>query len=180
MNDWIYKGKPISEIPKGIFGFIYIIRNNITGRQYIGKKQFLSNRSKKIPGKKNRKHTILPSDWLLYWSSSDGLKKDITLLGQENFNREIIRLCPTKRDLTFREIEEQIKNDVLTALLPDGSRAYYNENIMSRWFVQPKETIQKMSESAIKLWKDPKHREKQKQKSQSEEVKKKHSKRRII
>jgi hypothetical protein len=137
MNAWLYNGEPILEPPDGIFGFCYSITNILTGRSYIGKKQFISKRSKKVVGKRNRKHTIKESDWKDYWSSCDELKEDIKKLGQENFRREIIRLCPTKRDLTFGEIELQIKNDVLTTTLETGERKYYNKNIMSRWFITP-------------------------------------------
>ncbi len=179
MIPWIYNGEPITIPPEGIFGFVYNIKCNLNGRQYIGKKQFWSNRSKKVPGKKNRKHIVSESDWKEYWSSSEDVKADIEKFGQENFTREIIRMCPMKRDLTFGEVEIQIKLDVLTALLPDGTRKFYNKNILSRWFVQPnfksEETRQKMSEAAIKLWKNPAHKEKQHQKSQSKETKKKHS-----
>jgi len=135
MNEWLYKGKPITEIPDGMVGFVYNITNLQTGRQYIGKKQFISKRSKKVKGKKNRTHYTKPSDWQTYWGSCDDLLKDISSLGKNSFKREIIRLCPTKRDLTFGEVEYQIKNDVLTALFPNGTRKYYNANIMSRWFV---------------------------------------------
>ena len=135
MKDWLYQKIPLIDPPESVFGFIYMITNNITGRKYIGKKQFISKRSKKVKGKKNRTHFIKPSDWQSYWGSCEELIEDIKILGEENFTREIIRLCNTKRDLTFGEIELQIKNDVLTSLLPNGEREYYNKNIMSRWFI---------------------------------------------
>jgi Putative endonuclease segE, GIY-YIG domain len=180
MSEWIYKGKPIFEIPEGMFGFVYNITNTKTGRQYIGKKQFISKRSKKVVGKKHRSHFIKPSDWQTYWGSCEELLNDISKLGEISFVREIIQLCPTKRDLTFGEIEHQIKNDVLTALLPDGSRKYYNGNIMSRWFVckdsVSEETRQRMSKTRKEIWKDPEYKNKQKEKSISKETKEKHSK----
>jgi hypothetical protein len=131
---WIYQNSELKEIPEACFGFIYIITNLKTGRKYIGKKQFSSYRSKKVKGKKNRKRFILESDWKDYWGSCKELLEEIRLLGSENFSREIVKLCKTKGELTYSEVELQIKSDCLTAILEDGTRAYYNSNIMSRWF----------------------------------------------
>lgn len=134
MRTWIYENKEVQEIPEGCFGFVYLITNKITGRKYIGKKQFNSYRSKKVKDKKRRKRYILESDWKDYWGSCEELLEDIKELGEDNFSREILRLCKTKRDLTYSEVELQIKADVLTALDEKGNRLYYNSNIMSRWF----------------------------------------------
>lgn len=134
MRTWIYENKEVQEIPEGCFGFVYLITNKITGRKYIGKKQFNSYRSKKVKDKKRRKRYILESDWKDYWGSCEELLEDIKELGEDNFSREILRLCKTKRDLTYSEVELQIKADVLTALDEKGHRLYYNSNIMSRWF----------------------------------------------
>lgn len=136
MRTWIYENKEVNEIPDGFFGFVYLITNIKTGRMYIGKKQFNSYRSKKVKDKKRRKRYVLESDWQEYWGSCEELKEDIKTLGEENFKRQVLKLCETKRDLTYSEVEFQIKNDVLTALDKKGRRLYYNSNIMSRWFAK--------------------------------------------
>lgn len=136
MRTWIYENKEVQEIPEGCFGFVYLITNKITGRKYIGKKQFNSYRSKKVKDKKRRKHFVLESDWKEYWGSCEELLEDIKELGEDNFSREILRLCKTKRDLTYSEVELQIKADCLTAVDKKGNRLYYNSNIMNRWFAQ--------------------------------------------
>lgn len=133
---WIYEDKELTEVPEGYFGFVYLITNLKTGKMYIGKKQFNSYRSKKVKGKKNRKRYVVESDWNDYWGSCEELKEDIKTLGEENFKRQVLKLCETKRDLTYSEVEFQIKNDVLTALDKKGRRLYYNSNIMSRWFAK--------------------------------------------
>lgn len=135
MGHWIYEGKNFLEAPENYFGFVYLIVNNITQEKYIGRKQFNSNTSKKIKGRKNRKHTIKPSNWLDYWSSSDEVKASIKKYGKKSFTREIIQLCPTRGDLTYSEVSAQIKRDVLTAKLPNGQREYLNRNILARWYV---------------------------------------------
>ena len=35
---WIYQGNEVTELPDNCVGFVYIIKNLITGRQDIGKK----------------------------------------------------------------------------------------------------------------------------------------------
>ena len=38
MNNWMYQGKDISELPEDCEGFVYEITNATNGRKYIGKK----------------------------------------------------------------------------------------------------------------------------------------------
>jgi hypothetical protein len=134
---WIYQDKEFQEADPDDFGFIYQITNLTNKRKYIGKKQFWSNRTKKVVGKKNRKHYTLESDWKKYWSSCDELKDDVKTLGADSFERRILKICKTKGDLTFSEVEYQFKLDVLSSMLPDKNlREYYNANIMNRWFAK--------------------------------------------
>ena len=120
--------------PDDWFGFVYCITRKDTKRKYIGKKQIHSYRRKKVKGRKNRKRVVSESKWRKYTGSCDDLNLEIEALGKEKFSFEVLKLCKTKGELTFSEVEYQIKNDVLTSLLEDGSREYYNSNIMSRWF----------------------------------------------
>ncbi|HIJ11370.1 TPA: NAD synthetase [Candidatus Woesearchaeota archaeon] len=119
--------------PNQWFGFVYLITNNENQKKYIGKKQIHSYRRKKIKGRKNRKRIITESKWRDYTGSCDELNEDIALLGKNTFTFEVLRLCKTKGELTYSEVEYQIKLDVLSAQL-NGEKEYYNSNIMSRWF----------------------------------------------
>jgi len=125
---------PEDFIPSEWWGFVYCITRNDTGRKYIGKKQLNSYTRKKVKGRKNRKRVVKESNWKEYTGSCDELNKEIEELGKEKFTFEVLKLCKTKGELTFSEVEYQIKNNVLTESLEDGSRAYYNSNIMNRWF----------------------------------------------
>ena len=106
------------------YGFVYEITNLTTNRKYIGKKFFYSAKTKQVKGKK-KKFKVL-SDWQTYYGSSDILKKDVTMLGQENFSRKILHLCKSKGECGYLEAKEQFDRSVLE------SNDYYNTWIMVR------------------------------------------------
>ena len=78
MNDWLYNGEPYLD-PGEYYGFVYIITNLLSGRQYIGKKFFWSIKRKQV--NKVRKRYKVESDWKEYWSSSEELKEEVRSLG---------------------------------------------------------------------------------------------------
>ena len=113
---WLYEGEEFTPEKIGSHvGYVYLITNKLTGRKYIGKKLFFFAKTRTIKGKKKREKAM--SDWPIYWSSSEELKADVKLHGEENFTREILHLCPNKGTLSYLEMKEQIMNDVL--LKPD-------------------------------------------------------------
>ena len=129
-NPWIFKGQPfLSENIDDYFGFVYLITNTQSDRQYIGRKYFWSFR--KPPGKKRK--VKQESDWQKYYGSCPELKEDIKKYGKEIFNREIISLHKTKGDCNFEETKQLFLNNVLSEALADGSPAYYNSNILGRY-----------------------------------------------
>jgi hypothetical protein len=109
-SEWLYNNEPFLT-PGEYYGFVYIITNLLSGRQYIGKKFFWSTKRKQV--NKVRKRYKAESDWKEYWSSSDELKADIEQLGKENFKREIIHLCPNKGTTNYLEAKEQFVRCVL-------------------------------------------------------------------
>jgi hypothetical protein len=120
--------------PDEWFGFVYLITHNESERKYIGKKQIHSYTRKKVKGRKNRKRVVKESKWREYTGSCKELNEDIEKLGKDQFSFEVLKLCKTKGELTFSEVEYQFKRDVLSESLDTGERAYYNANIMNRWF----------------------------------------------
>lgn len=144
MNNWLYEYKTINNIedlPQNTFGFIYRITNTQTGKFYIGKKQLLSITNVKM-GKKElaeqpvqrgrkitKKQVIKESNWQGYWGSNKFLLEDIKKLGYENFTREILVICPTKKLLTYWELAMQCKFDVLQS-------NSYNDNILGKFYIK--------------------------------------------
>jgi hypothetical protein len=130
-NPWIYNGKPFTSADIGEhFGFVYLITNLTNQRKYIGRKYFWSFRTPK--GKKRKVKT--ESDWKNYYGSCPELKEDINRIGKNNFTRSIISLHKTKGKTNFGETSQLFKNDVLTESLDTGEPAFYNSNILGRFY----------------------------------------------
>ena len=130
-NPWSYNNKPFSSADIGeYFGFVYLITNNSNGRRYIGRKYFFSFRTPK--GKKRKVKS--ESDWKKYYGSCPELKEDIDKFGRENFSRTILSLHKTKGKTNFEETRQLFNNNVLTEALDSETPAYYNSNILNRYF----------------------------------------------
>jgi len=130
---WLYQGKEINELPETCVGFVYLITNTVSGKQYIGKKlskfskvTYKTVKLKNGTKKKKRIKSKIDSDWQTYWSSSDELKKDIAALGQDKFTREILFYCKSKSECTYIEARTQFERKVLE------SDDYYNGQISCR------------------------------------------------
>jgi hypothetical protein len=112
------------------FGFVYLIQNNLNGKKYIGRKYLWQFRTPK--GKKRKVKS--ESDWKNYYGSCPELKEDIDKLGRENFSRTILSLHKTKGKTNFEETRQLFLNNVLTESLDSGGPAFYNSNILNRYF----------------------------------------------
>lgn len=135
MRHWTYQGKPFTAASPDHYGFIYLITCRPTGRRYIGKKCFYHRLTRPpLSGRKRRRIAHKESNWKTYFGSCAELLQDVKRLGPDAFTREILQLSLTKREHTYAEVEAQIKADVLTAKLPTGEYAFYNENILNRFF----------------------------------------------
>jgi len=140
-NEYIKEFTTINDFPENIFGFIYCIRNKETNKIYVGKKQIMSNINKKL-GKKEiallpiqrgrkvtKKKITKESDWVNYWGSSKPLLKEINEIGKDKFEREILLIVNTKKELTYWELAYQIKYDVLRV-------NSFNESVLGRYFTK--------------------------------------------
>lgn len=114
MSEWIYQESVVEELPEGCEAFVYLITNNKNGKKYIGKKLAKFKTTKPpLKGKKRKRKGTKESDWRNYWGSSDRLKEDIALYGEENFTREILHLCPSRGVASYLEAQEQFERKVL-------------------------------------------------------------------
>lgn len=126
---WYYNDKEFtSDMIDGNVGFVYLIENLIDGRKYVGKKIFQFKKKRQVNKKKKR--YLAESDWKDYYGSSETLSADVEKFGKENFRRTILHLCRSKKVMTYRELEEQMKRRVLEDPM------YYNTNILGRFFVK--------------------------------------------
>ena len=130
---WIYNNKEVTALPDDVVGFVYLITNLTSGKKYIGKKlaKFAKTRYKmhtQKNGKRVKKkiRSYVDSDWLSYYGSSEALTKDIELIGNYHFSREILRLCYSKAECSYYEAKEQFYNGVLE------SKDWYNAQISVR------------------------------------------------
>ena len=128
-NPWYYQGAAFTSNDIGdFFGFVYRITNLQSGKQYIGRKYFTQRR--KPRGGKRR--VTSESDWKKYYGSSEELKGDRKLLGDNLFKREIISLHKTLGKVNYEETRQLFINNVLTESM-NGEPAYYNSNILGRY-----------------------------------------------
>lgn len=143
--NWIYKTREfedITDFPIGCIGFVYKIRHEKSGKYYIGKKSLQSSVNKKLGkkelaevaliGGRGRKPTkrliIKESDWKNYFGSSKEFQKFISEQGKENFTKEILHFAFSKKMLSYYEVYEQFKNNVLQ----DSNS--FNDNILGSFF----------------------------------------------
>ena len=130
-NPWLYKGTAFtSDDIDGQFGFVYRITNIQTGKQYIGRKYFIQKRKPKG----GKRKVTSESDWKKYYGSCPELKEDIKKFGKNIFKREILSLHTSVGRTNFEETRQLFLHNVLTEKLTDDTPAYYNSNILGRYY----------------------------------------------
>ena len=128
---WLHEGNIVTEehVPIGAVGFVYKIIHTPTGRYYIGKKSLTSTRRlAPLKGQKRKRTVTKSSDWEKYYSSNDWIKEQVKEGKAEEFSREIIQYCFSKKSLTYYEIYWQFQYNVLA---DDNA---INENLMGKFY----------------------------------------------
>jgi hypothetical protein len=121
---WLYNEKEFNDTPEEYQGFVYQITELDTGKMYIGKKNFWKPKILPKNSKRSRRvRTRVESDWRTYFGSSKEVQLLIEEKGEENYKREILRLCQTKGEMSYCEAKLQFEKDVLL------SDEYYNNFI---------------------------------------------------
>jgi len=144
--NWIYKNEPIRELsdfPENTYGFIYRITHLPTNKSYIGKKVLYHNKKIKLTKKElaeyegvvgrrpSYKIAIKESDWKKYWGSNKSLLELVKSESEENFVKEILIFCPTKKLLTYYETQTLFVYRVL-----EEPEIYFNDNILGKFFTK--------------------------------------------
>jgi hypothetical protein len=144
--NWIYKTIPMEDItqfPENTFGFVYMTTHKPTGKSYIGKKVLFHNQKKKL-GKKelaalagivgrrpSYKLVVKESDWKTYYGSQTDIKQLLLEGKKDEFERIILKVVETKKQLTYFEIKYQMLYQVLEK--PDE---FFNDNILGKFFTR--------------------------------------------
>ena len=138
--NWLLEGKEVTDVQQfgdKAVGFVYKITNTQTGKFYIGKK-ILESRTKKPLTKKEQTEWVKPgripkkklvvkeSNWADYWGSCKPLLEELKT-NKTDYTREILRVCFTKRELSYYETFYQFEYKVLHI---DS----FNENILGKFF----------------------------------------------
>lgn len=148
--NWIYNNENISNIsqfPENTYGFVYRITHKPTNKSYIGKKVLYYERNKKlgkkeleilkeerkgIPGRlPTKKKVITESNWKVYWGSNKELIELSKNEPYEDFEREILQVCNSKKLLTYYETKYLFMLQVLE--FPDN---YFNDNILGKFYTK--------------------------------------------
>ena len=130
-NPWLYQGTAFtSDDIDGKFGFVYRITNIQTGKQYIGRKYFVQKRKPKG----GKRKVTSESDWKKYYGSCPELKEDIKKFGKNIFKRDSLALQTSVGKTNFEETRQLFLHNVLTEKLTDDTPAYYNSNILGRYY----------------------------------------------
>lgn len=130
-----------TEVDPEMEGFVYLIKNNVNNKKYIGKKTFWERRKDRKTNRRKKKE----SNWQNYYGSCDELISDVEILGKEKFNREILYLCPHKKSMSYFETLEQFKRDVIMR------EDYYNTNVEGKFFSSEKDNIYNIVKVSILL-----------------------------
>jgi hypothetical protein len=151
---WEYNGKEITtseSFSEDTIGFIYCIYNLTNGKKYIGKKSIGAwkvisektyNESKEkgltVAKHKNKSQSEkgapvwvykvrVESSWVKYCGSNVELQQDIKK--GDKISKVILYTANCTKQLTFLEMEAQIKMDVLRK-----PEEYYNQNILGKFW----------------------------------------------
>lgn len=140
--NWLHEEKEIvdiSQFPEGAVGFVYFITNLESEKFYIGKKALYMNQSKLLtkkemlewskPGRVPKKRKIRKeSDWKTYYGSNKLIKEEVKTLGEDKFQRNILKFCFSKKQMSYWEQYYQFEYNVL---FREDS---YNDNIAGKFY----------------------------------------------
>ena len=140
---WLYNNKEVSSLedfPADTYGFIYQVTHVPSGFSYIGKKVLHHNVKKKLTkkqlaeqtgrGRKSSTEVIQKeSDWKTYYGSAKPILELLKQGRQDEFDRVILKLVPSKKLLTYYECKYLFTMGVL-----EDPEKWYNDNVLGKFF----------------------------------------------
>jgi hypothetical protein len=140
---WLYNDKEVSSLedfPADTYGFIYQVTHVPSGFSYIGKKVLHHNVKKKLTkkqlaeqsgrGRKSITEVIQKeSDWKTYYGSAKPILELLKNSRQDEFERIILKLVPSKKLLTYYECKYLFTMGVL-----EDPEKWYNDNVLGKFF----------------------------------------------
>ena len=127
------------QFPEGTYGYVYQTTHLPTRKKYVGKKALIYNIKRKLGKKELALHegkgrppkfkiVQKESDWKTYYGSHQFIKEEIKNGNQADFERIILQLAYSKKELTYLE------NKALFSLAVLEREEYLNDNIEGRYF----------------------------------------------
>jgi hypothetical protein len=127
------------QFPEGTYGYVYQTTHIPSGKKYVGKKALIYNIKRKLGKKELALHegkgrppkfkiVQKESDWKTYYGSHQFIKEEIKSGNQSDFERIILQLAYSKKELTYLE------NKVLFTFAVLEREEYLNDNIEGRYF----------------------------------------------
>ena len=125
---------------EGYYGYVYMTTFLDLNKSYIGKKSFEHNVSRKI-GKKERaliggkgrkpltEKIKKDSGWREYYGSEKEVVELSKTTPKDRITREVLKLCRSKKELTYYECKFLFKFEVL-----EKPELYFNGNILGSFF----------------------------------------------
>jgi hypothetical protein len=131
---WTHQGRiinDISDFPENTIGFVYEVIHKPTGLKYIGKKVLYFNRTlPPLKGEKRKRKVVKESDWKNYHGSHPRIKQLLLeTTNLQEFERKILKICCTSKELTYYECKYLFINEVL-----ENRDNYINDNILGKFY----------------------------------------------
>ena len=135
---WTYQGRifnDITDFPKDTYGFIYEVVHQPSGMKYLGKKVLYFNRTlPPLKGQKRKRKVVKESDWKDYYGSHPKIKELLKECKDSNewqvWEKRILQICKTKKQLTYYETKFLMMHDVLES----HNHQYINDNILGKFY----------------------------------------------
>jgi hypothetical protein len=121
MINWTYQNQEvtsISDFPDDTYGFVYSKKDLLQYEGVVGRRP-------------SYKLAIKESDWKTYWGSNKELQELVKSEPKNNWERNIIIACPSKKLLTYYETKYLFVYQAL-----ENPDEFWNDNILGKFYTK--------------------------------------------